>query len=78
MYLYLYRYIGILLLYAVCAFCYSLFFHTQNTERKDLQKSKENDFNRFRAIYCKFTVWITIFVNILYLFPYFLKKFDFN
>ena len=35
MYLYLYRYIGIFLLYAVCAFCYSLFFCTQNTERKD-------------------------------------------
>ena len=35
MYLYLYRYIGIFLLYAVCAFCCSLFFRTQNTERKD-------------------------------------------
>ena len=34
-----------------------------------------NDFNRFRAIYCNFTVWLTEFVNILYFFPYFLKKF---
>ena len=43
------------------------------SENLDTYSAKNfNDFNRFRAIYCNFTVWITKFVNILYFFPYYL------